>query len=499
MINSLKTTFKETTLAILPICFIITVVSLIFKIDHVTINSFVVSSILLIIGISLFTFGADISMMLIGEKIGDKLTKNKNLIMILLVTFVIGILITVAEPDLRVLATQITSIPTNLLIVAVGIGVGIFLTLAALKIFLKLNLRIILLISYSLVFILLFFVASDFVPMAFDSSGVTTGPISVPFILALGLGFAASRSDNGVQSDTFGLIGLCAIGPKVTVLLLGMIFATESNYDTTIFDSNLPIIMQYLEKLVECLKEISVSLLPIILVFLLFKLIYKTMFSRKDTKKVIIGFIATFLGLTLFLTGVNVGFMKTGFLVGQSFINSGFKEFILPFGMILGFLVILAEPAVKILTEGVEDATEGSVSKKIMLIALAIGVAVAILISLIRVITGISILYFVVPGYIISLILMFVTPKMFTAIAFDAGGSVCGPLTATFILPMAIGACLAINGNIITDAFGLIALVALSPLLTVQLLGIIFKVKTTQEIYKTIDEEIVDYDWRVIL
>lgn len=499
MINNLKQTAKETTLAILPICVIITIISLLFKIDSETITSFITSSILLIIGISLFTFGADISMMIIGEKIGNRLIKNKNLIMILLVTFIIGILITVAEPDLRVLATQITSIPTNLLIVAVGVGVGIFLMIAALKILFKISLRTILLISYSLVFLLLFFVSSGFIPIAFDSSGVTTGPISVPFILALGLGFAASRTDNEAQSDTFGLIGLCAIGPKVTVLILGMIFETNSKYDTSIFYNNFPIVFQYMGKFLECIKEISISLLPIIAVFILFKLLYKDMFTKKDTRKITIGFISTFLGLTLFLTGVNVGFMKTGFLIGENFINKGIGNLILPFGMILGFLVILAEPAVKILTEGIENKTEGSIPKKAMLIVLSFGVAIAILISLIRSITGISILYFIIPGYIITILLMFLTPKTFTAIAFDAGGSVCGPLTATFILPMAIGACLTAGNNIITDAFGLIALVALSPLLTVQLLGIIFKQKTKQELYKSIDEEIIDYDWRCII
>ena len=499
MIEDLKSILKETTLTIFPICLIITITSILFKIDTNLILSFTISSIILIIGISLFTFGADISMMLIGEKVGNKLIKNKNLFMILLVTFIIGILITIAEPDLRVLASQITSIPTNFLIIIVGIGVGIFLMFATLKILLKWRLSTILIISYFLTFLLVLFVNPNFIPIAFDSSGVTTGPISVPFILALGMGFALSRTDKNAKNDTFGLIGLCAIGPKITVILLGMIFPTNSNYDTKVFNNNLPIITQYLNKLSECFKEIFISLLPIIIVFIIFKLIYKKMFTSKDTKKIIIGFISTLTGLTLFLTSVNVSFMKTGFLIGQNFVKSNIGGFILPFAMIIAFLVVLAEPAIKILTTSVETSTEGSVPKKIMLIAISIGAALAIFIAFIRAFTGIPILYFLVPGYLTAFILMFFSPKMFTAIAFDAGGSICGPLTATFILPMAIGTCLAVNGNITTDAFGLIALVALSPLLTVQILGIIFKQKTKQEIYKTIDEEIIDYNWRNIL
>lgn len=499
MIEDFVKSFKETFVAIIPICAIVTIIAILFGYESSIIISFVISSILLVFGISLFTFGADISMMLIGEKLGEKLIKSKKIIFILFVILAIGIAITIAEPDLRVLAQQIPSIPTDTLILTVSVGVGIMLMIAALKILFKLDLRTILIISYALVFGLLFFVPSDFIPIAFDSSGVTTGPVSVPFILALGIGFTSLRTDSNVKSDTFGLIALCSVGPKIMVLILGMLYDTSSTFDTSIYENNLPLIMQYADGFLECFKNVFVSISPIILLFIIFKIVSKDAFNKKNTKKVIVGFIATFLGLCLFLTGVEVGFMKMGFLMGQDFVNLDYTKFLIPFVMILGFLVVFAEPAVKILTNEVEEITEGSVTSKIMRITISIGVSLMVALSIVRVLTGISIIYFLIIGYVLAIILSFITPKMFTAIAFDTGGSVTGPLTATFMLPLVIGVCLAYGGNIMTEAFGLIAFVAMSPLITVQLLGIVFKIKTKQEIYKHTDETVIDYDWREAL
>ncbi len=496
MIDKFIKTFKDTTIAIIPICFIVSILSYLFGINTSTIASFAISSVFLIIGMSLFTFVSDISMMIIGEKLGTKLIQSKKLFLILFITLILGFAITFAEPDLRVLANQITSIPSIVLISAVSIGVGIFLLLATLKILLKLDLRTILMISYGLVFIMACFVPNAFIPIAFDSSGVTTGPISVPFILALGIGFTAFRTDNDSKSDTFGLIALCAIGPKLTVLLLGMLYGGSNTYDTSIFSNNAPLIVQYVDQFIACFKEIFISILPIIIVFVIFKLVSKESFSNKMTNKVITGLFATFIGLCTFLTGVNVGFMKTGFLIGQNFVSTDHLIAIFPFAMLIGFLVVMVEPAIKILSSGVEDITEGSVTEKIMKITIAVGVSIAIALSLYRVLNSSDLLYFLVFGYLLAIVLSFISPKMFTSIAFDGGGCVCGPLTATFILPMIIGVCYTLGGNIITDAFGLISLVALSPLITIQLLGIIFKVKTRREIYSNIDESIVEFDWR---
>ena len=499
MIDNLKKSFKETAIIVLPICLIVSIIALLFNLDKSIITSFMISSVFLIIGISLFTFGADLSMMMIGEKLGSALIKSKKIGIILGVILLIGIMITVAEPDLRVLAEQIPSIPTTTLILTISLGVGIMLMIAVMKILFKLSFRTILIISYTIVFALLAFVPDSFIPISFDSSGVTTGPISVPFILALGIGLTAFRTDSNTKNDTFGLIGLCAVGPKIMVLILGMLYTGTNTYDTSIYNSNLPLLLQYTEKFLECIKSVAISLSPIIALFIIFNLIQKDVFTKKQIKKVIIGLIATFIGLCLFLTGVDVGFMKTGFVLGQNFIDNNLTKYIIPFISVIGFLVVFAEPAIKILTNEVEEITEGSITSNIMRIAISIGVIMALILAILRVLYQIPIFWFLVVSYALAMLLTFFSPKMFTAIAFDAGGSVCGPLTATFILPFVIGICLASNGNIMLDAFGLIAFIATSPLITIQILGIIFKIKTKQEINKEIDEEIIEYDWRATI
>ena len=499
MIDSFIKSFKETTYSIIPICIIVVILSSIFNLGSSVIAPFIISSFFLIIGISLFTFGADISMMIIGEKLGSKLIESKKTGLILTISLILGFIITLAEPDLKVLADQISSIPSKTLILFVSIGVGIFLMLAVLKILFKLSLRAILAICYILTFILMFASPAGIIPIAFDSSGVTTGPISVPFILALGIGLTSLRTDNNSKNDTFGLIALCSIGPKIAVLILGMLYQGTNNYDITIYLKNGPIIVQYVDEFLKCIEEVFISLSPIIALFIIFKIISKKSFSNNETNKIILGLTATFIGLCIFLTSVNVGFMKTGFLIGNSFASSKHLIYIFPFAMIIGFLIVFAEPAMKILTNEIETLTEGSISKNIMKVAISIGVAMAIYFSIYRMIRSESIIPYLVIIYGIALILMFISPKIFTAASFDAGGSVCGPLTATFILPLIIGTCNALGGNIITDAFGLIAFIAASPFITVQLLGIVFKIKTRVEIEQNIDESIVELDWRKAL
>ena len=499
MIDSFIKSFKETTYSIIPICIIVVILSSIFNLGSSVIAPFIISSFFLIIGISLFTFGADISMMIIGEKLGSKLIESKKTGLILTISLILGFIITLAEPDLKVLADQISSIPSKTLILFVSIGVGIFLMLAVLKILFKLSLRAILAICYTLTFILMFASPAGIIPIAFDSSGVTTGPISVPFILALGIGLTSLRTDNNSKNDTFGLIALCSIGPKIAVLILGMLYQGTNNYDITIYLKNGPIIVQYVDEFLKCIEEVFISLSPIIALFIVFKIISKKSFSNNETNKIILGLTATFIGLCIFLTSVNVGFMKTGFLIGNSFASSKHLIYIFPFAMIIGFLIVFAEPAMKILTNEIETLTEGSISKNIMKVAISIGVAMAIYFSIYRMIRSESIIPYLVIIYGIALILMFISPKIFTAASFDAGGSVCGPLTATFILPLIIGTCNALGGNIITDAFGLIAFIAASPFITVQLLGIVFKIKTRVEIEQNIDESIVELDWRKAL
>lgn len=496
MIENFKTSLKETTISVIPICILVTITSILLGIDYNTIISFIISSFLLILGITTFTFGSNISMMIIGEKIGNKIIKNQNITLILISVLVIGFTITIVEPDLKILATQLTNIPDIILISTVGLGVGLFLMLATIKILFKLNLKTIIIINYIIIFTACIFLPNEFIPIAFDSSGVTTGLISVPFILTLGIGLTSSRTDKDTKSDTFGLIGLCSIGPIITVLLLGLLYDGNQTYDTNIFTNNLPLINQYINNFIKSIQDVLIPMIPIVLVFIIFKLVSKNSFTKKETKKIILGLIITLLGLAIFLVSVNVSFMKTGYLIGEKFTELNNESLTILFGIIIGFLIILVEPAVKILNEQIEEITNGSISKNIMQISLSVGGSIAVILSLLRLFYNISILYILLFGYLLVIILSFITPKVFTAIAFDSGGSATGSLTTTFLLPFIIGICTALEKNIFTDAFGLIAIMGMTPLITIQILGIIFQFKTKQKIYKNIDETIIDYDWR---
>lgn len=493
--------FKESIISVLPITALVLIVSFFIGVAIKDILAFVVSTFLLIIGIALFTFGANLSMVIIGERIGNVLIKSRKMLVILLSGLIIGFVVTVAEPDLMVLASQLTSVPNILIISAISLGVGVFLMIALYRIIKGISLNKILFISYGIILLLLCLTPSNFAPLSFDSGGVTTGPMSVPFIVALGYGFTKLRSDKKGQNDTFGLVGLASIGPIIVVLLLGLVFNIDSVYDTSSFYSSEHLIIQFLDAFYKNFVEITISLTPIIIVFIIFELFNDTL-SNYDMRRVILGLIASLLGLTFFLSGVSVGFIKMGYLIGNLFVENNLTFWLLILGMVIGFLIVKAEPAVKVLVEQVSDLTEGSISKKVINICLSIGVCFAVGFSLMRLFTGISILYIVVPGYILALILAYLTPDMFTAIAFDSGGAVSGPLTSSFILPIMIGACMALGGNILTDAFGIVGLVSLSPLIMIQLLGLIYKLKVNHyhlKIAKNLSEEIVEYNYEVSL
>ncbi len=487
--------FNESLRSIGPIYIIVILLSFILHFDNIDMLKFLISGIFLIVGMWLFTFGASISMLLLGEHLGKFLMKNRNVLLIIVVTFIIGLSTTIAEPDLRVLASQMVSIPNIVFIGTVSIGVALFLLISSLRTLYKIDFSKILIVGYMIAMILLFFVVGDFVPLAFDSSGVTTGTITVPFVMTLGLGLASMRSDKSAKEDSFGLIALCSIGPIISVMLLSLFYNTDSTYALPV--SDLSIIDQFIDKFLTCLKEVFISLLPIIIVSGIFQLFTNT-FKADKLKTIIFGLFLSFIGLTIFLTGVNVGFMNIGYQIGIYMASSDYKLFLIPLGIIIGFFIVLAEPAVKILTVQVEDITSGSISKKLMQFSLSIGVALSVGLALFRSITGISILYFLVPGYLFSLLMTFYVPKLFTAIAFDSGGACSGPLSATFLFPISIGACLAVGGNIMSDAFGLIALVSMVPIITVQLLGLVYKIKLRSEIQKYhADETIIDYSWEV--
>ncbi len=472
----LKEKILESIAAVVPITAIVLLLSIsITPFGTGTFLLFLFGALMLILGMGLFTLGADMAMIPMGEGIGVSLSKSRKLIIPLGVCLVLGILITMAEPDLQVLAEQVPAIPNLTLILTVAAGVGIFLVAAELRMIFKIPLSYTLCFFYLIVFVLTFLTPKTFIPVSFDSGGVTTGPMTVPFIMALGIGMASVRSDKNSSNDSFGLIALCSIGPIFSVLTLGVFYSPEEAVYTAKTLAELSttkaVAAEFMRAFPIYMKEVGIALLPIILLFVVFQLLSRR-FHKIMLLKIISGLLYTYIGLVLFLTGVNVGFMPAGQYIGMQIAGSSQRWFLLPIGMLIGYYIVKAEPAVKVLTKQVEEVSNGSISQKSIEHSLSIGVALSVGLSMLRILTGLSILWFLIPGYAVSLILTFFVPQIFTGIAFDSGGVASGPMTATFLLPLAMGVCEAMGGNILTDAFGIVAMVAMTPLLTIQLLGL---------------------------
>ena len=473
---------KEAAASVLPVTAIVAVLCLaLVRVDVGLMLSFLLGSGLLILGMGLFTLGAELSMSRIGNLIGAKMTKSRKLWFILAVSFLLGVAITMAEPDLQVLATNVPAIDKTVLIVTVSVGVGLFLMLCMVRILFSVSLRLLLIVFYALLFLGAFLSDAGFLSVAFDSGGVTTGPMTVPFIMALGVGVASIRSDENAKADSFGLVALCSIGPVMAVMLLGAIYPTDTQADVGMviggFETTVELGGAYLRSLPTYMLEVAMALLPIFVFFLLFQ-VFSLHLRRLPLTKIVMGVGYTFLGLVLFLTGVNVGFSPLGYVLGKELVTSGLSALLIPLAMLMGWFIIDAEPAVHILNKQVEELTSGAISAKAMGLSLSVAVALANGLAMVRVLTGLPILYFLLPGYAVALGLSFFVPRTFTAIAFDSGGVASGPLTATFMLPLAIGACTALGGNVMTDAFGLVALVAMMPLITVQVMGGIYVLKS---------------------
>ena len=375
------------------------------------------------------------------------------------------------------------SVPNAVLILSVAGGVGAFLLIAFLRMLFGIPLRTMLLVFYALVFLLALFAPSDFLTVAFDAGGVTTGPMTVPFIMAFGVGISAIRSDAHAADDSLGLVALCSVGPIATVLILSLIYRPDSgSYTLTAIpdiSESVALGKLFAEGLPEYLGEMARSLLPTVAFFGIYQLIFIRM-NRHSLKKIGVGVLYTYIGLVLFLTGANVGFMPAGLYLGRILAGLSYRWILIPVGVIIGFFIVKAEPAVYVLMRQVESITDGAVSGRALQGSLCFGVALSVGLAMVRVLTGISILWIIVPGYFLALLLSLFVPPIFTAIAFDSGGVASGPMTATFLLPLAIGACLSLGGNVVTDAFGVVAMVAMTPLITLQILGLQAQMKRRQ-------------------
>ena len=499
MLKALRKKLTEATVSVLPVTAIVVflnctpLVSFSWKETAV----FVCSALALIIGMSLFNLGADIAMTPMGEQIGSGLAKTGKFKTLLLICFIMGVFITIAEPDLSVLASQVKDVlNSTALTVSIGVGVGIFLVLSVMKIVFRVQLSAMLTFFYMLLFALVCVVLirdnESFLPLAFDSGGVTTGPITVPFIMALGVGVAATLGDQKDRENSFGFIALCSIGPILAVMFLGIFASGEVQYALPDYsmDSHLG---NFNVKLGHTVREVCLALGPIVLFFFILQAIFMRL-PKKRLRQIVVGIFYTFFGLVIFLTAVSVGFMPIGYKMGSQ-LAARHSALLVTAAFVLGFTVVLAEPAIHVLNKQVETVTGGSVSKRSMLVALSIGVGVSIALSVLRIVYDFSILYYMIPGYFLSLGLSFFVPRMYTAIAFDSGGVASGPLTSTFILPFVIGVCFVLQGEskILMDAFGLVAMVAMTPLITIQSLG--FKAVVTKHVKEKIAmKRILDAD-----
>ena len=437
----LKEKLMESLTAVLPITLIVLALSVVLvPMDVGTAVMFTVGAVLLVFGMGLFQLGAEMAMSPLGEGIGVQMERVKKIPVIVAIAFVMGVIITIAEPDLQVLAQQVPSIPNKVLIYSIAVGVGAFLALAVVRILKRISLSKLLLALYGLLAVVSVFVPESFLAVAYDSGGVTTGPITVPFIMAMGVGMAAVRGDKDAASDSFGLVALSSVGP---------------------------------------ILEVAMSILPIVAVFFIFQMMTRR-YQKRQRRRVLVGFAYTYVGLVLFLCGVNVGFGPVGTVLGRSLAQPGYKWLLVPIGMLIGFFIVKAEPAIQVLNRQIQSVTSGAISARAMNRCLSIGVSVSVGLAMLRVVTGIPIAYILIPGYALALGLSFVVPPIFVGIAFDSGGVASGPMTTTFLLPLSIGACEMLGGNVMTDAFGVVALVALTPLIAVQLMGVAYRMKMSR-------------------
>ena len=478
ILKSLKDKIWEALISVLPVTVLVFILSITPWVDISSreLAVFTGSAIFLILGIALFNLGADMSMTPMGQYIGEGLTKSKKLSILLGVSFLMGVLITVAEPDLAVLAEQVAAVMNGgVLIFTVGLGVGIFLYLAVVKIVYHADLTSLLLFFYMMLFCLAAILIQKgngaFLPMSFDSGGVTTGPITVPFIMALGVGISLSIGGRNASENSFGLIALCSIGPIMAVLFLSMM--AKGNMDFAVPDYSMDSVLdEGLDNLLgEKMLEVGKSLILVVLFFFILQFVVLKL-PKTKLVQIVIGIVYTFVGLVLFLAAVTMAFMPIGFKIGSQMAAVN-PWLLIGLAFIIGMVVVLAEPAVHVLNNQVEAITGGEVTKRQMMTALSVGVGISIGLSVLRAHLGFSLLYYLVPGYLLSLGMSFYVPKIYTAIAFDSGGVASGPLTSSFILPLVVGACASMQGEsaVLDFAFGVVAMVAMTPLITIQTLG----------------------------
>lgn len=478
---------KEVLLSVLPITVLVLIIHLtLTPIDTPLIIRFLIGAVLIILGLTIFLFGVDIGITPIGNIMGSNVARTNKLWIVAIAGLFLGFFISVAEPDLHILAGQVDTVTSGMIskgsiVGIVSAGIAIMLSIGLIRIVHNFPLYKLLSILYGIILVLALFTSPEFLAISFDASGATTGALTVPFILALAIGVSKLKKDSKAsEKDSFGLIAIASTGAIISVMIMSIVSKTDKITGNLAQETmSTSIIKPFIHELSKVSGEVILALLPILILFLVFQRISFKL-SIKFVRKILFGVLFTFLGLVLFLVGVNAGFMDVGSTVGYSIASLENKFYVVIIGFILGVVTILAEPAVYVLTHQIEDVTSGYVSRKAVMITLSIGVGTAVALSIVRIlIPELQLWQFLLPGYIISLAMMFFVPKLFVGIAFDSGGVASGPMTATFILAYAHGAAEAIEGaNVLVDGFGMIAMVAMTPLIALQILGFIFKIKS---------------------
>ena len=499
----IKDKIFESLKSVLPITLIVVALSMtIVPMPTGDMMLFIIGVVCLVFGMSLFTAGAEMSMQTLGTKIGSTIGKSRFVWLAAFISFIIGILVTISEPDLQILARQVGDVENMVLILTVSVGVGIFLMLAVLRIIFGISLKWLLIVFYAIALVLSFFLPDGFKTVAFDSGGVTTGPMTVPFIMSLGAGVSVARkSSKANRDDSFGITALCSIGPIISVLVLGIAAGINGGsytpQHTEIIGDTREGVVLYAFGLIEYAPEVLIALLPIVVFAVLFQLFYRP-FSKSQIIRMGVGGVYTLVGLAIFLTGANVGFVPMGTAIGESLAVYANGLPLIPVAMLLGYFIVKAEPSVYVLNRLVENMSAGAISGKTTGLGLSIGVSAALGLASLRIITGIDLMYILIPGYILALTLAFFVPKIFVGIAFDSGGVASGTMMSAFVLPLCTGACAALEGNVMTDAFGCVALVAMAPIIAIEIMGLTYKIKTAGRVKQFVQatETFVDYGWR---
>ena len=480
MKNVLLDKLRESIQAVLPIGLIILLIHFtIVSMPLGTVSLMLGGMALLIVGLTLFSFGVDMSMMPMGMHIGSVFIRSRNLKLLIYGCFIFGFLVTVAEPDLHVMAIQVPSVPDYIFLCSVASGVGVFLILALLRILFRVKLSYILVLLY-IITLVMGILSFDYLAVAIDASAVTTGPVTVPFLLALGAGVASVSGGKGSEEDNFGLCGICSIGPILAVLAIGLFFdAQSSNYEVvpqSTVDSFSEMLKLFKDGLTRSFWEVAMVIVPIIGIFAIFQVTHLKL-SRSELVKIGVGLLYLMIGLTIFLAGVNRGFLPAGKFLGEAMGAMDHNWILVPICLFVGACVVVAEPAVHVLTKQVAEITNGAIPRGLLLFCMASGFGMAMSLAMVRILTGISIWWFLVPGYLVALSLSFFVPNIFVGIGFDSGGVAAGAMSAAFVLPFTLGACESMGGNVMIDAFGVVGMIAMMPPVTLQLVGVLYNRK----------------------